>query len=304
MDDTTTFRPARRKGTIYQIIALSIFGAVGFLGLQQAAYAPIGLEWLLAILPVFVSIVVVPFLIYRLVSLQRARYVLSRDGVGLHWGLVGEVIPMHAIQWVHHAQDLPSRIVYPWLRWPGSVLGRRSQPGGETIEYLAGQTDDLVVIGTPQRIFAISPAHPQSFMSAFQRYLELGSLSPLEMRSMQPTTWWGRIWNDRLARYLLLAGLLLSLSLFVCVIIATPLYGQVHLGFRPTGTPGELAPAARLLLLPLLNAIQLIAVISLGLFYYRHVDRQYLAYLLWGSGVFCGFLFLMGIIFILRSGSG
>jgi hypothetical protein len=165
-------------------------------------------------------------------------------------------------------------------------------------------------------MYAISPDDPAAFRRVYQRYAEMGSLTPLAARSVYPTFLVNRVWNEPLARYLLLAGLALSLVLLGWVSLVAPGYDQISLGFNPDGGLRDPVPAVQLLLLPLVNAFFFLTDLILGLFFYRRGDQQnptvalpqgkiipagqVLAYLLWSSGTLTALLFLVALVYLLR----
>jgi hypothetical protein len=261
----------------------------------------IGPAFLLGLAPAILAVVIAPFLMVRAYALRGAVYILEREGIRLHWGLRLEDIPINEVQWIRPAQEVRPGLPLPLVRWPGAVLGIRHLTDGKEIEYLASSTHGMLVIATPQRLFAISPSDPTGFLYTYHRLEELGSLSPIESRSVYPTFLLGQVWAKKAARWLVLAGLALSVILLVWVSLAIPGRAEVHLGFRPDGSPGDLVPAARLLLLALLNSIIFLIDFLLGLFYFRRDEDHPLAYLLWSSGAVTSLLFLLGLFFTLLS---
>jgi hypothetical protein len=245
---------------------------------------------------------IVPLLTYRLYALRNSLYVLERDGIRIRWGLRAEEIPMTSVLWVHLRSELGTPLPLPRLRWPGAVLGVRHWPGAGNVEFLASNARNLVLVSTPERIFAISPADPEIFLHTFDRFTEMGSLTPLEARSVYPTFLLTRVWRARAARVLLLASLVLSLSLLVWVSLTIPSRLQIYLGFKPDGTFGDPVPAVHMLLLPVVNTIFVLIDSILGLFFFRREESQPYSYLLWGMGVLTPFLFLMAVFFILQAG--
>jgi hypothetical protein len=179
---------------------------------------------------------------------------------------------------------------------------------GRQVEFLAAQTRPLVLVATPGRIYAISPDDPKGFLQRYQHFSELGSLAPLPARSVFPSFLLARVWATRPARYLILGGLALSLILLIWVSLAVPERPAVSLGFTPESLPTEPVPSVRLLLLPVLNIFFYLANLLAGLYFFRAEGEPEasvklpLAYLLWGSGVLTPLLFLLGVLFILRSG--
>ena len=300
--ETYVFQPERRRGVLFQAGAILGLGLAGLAGLWQAAQASIGPEFLLYLLTAFVATVSLPPLVYRLYALQSAAYILERDGLRLRWGLRSEEIPMQEVLWVRPAADLAAALPLPWPRWPGSVVGTRRLAGQGDLEFMASRTGRLVVVATRQRAFVVSPASNQAFLAAFQRVTEMGSLAPFPARSQYPTFLFSRVWADRPARWLFLAGPALSLLLLAWVSLAAPGREQVFLGFRLDGSPGDAVPAVRLLLLPVINGVLVLADLLLGLFLYRREESQPLSFLLWGGGALSSLLFLAAVFFILASG--
>jgi hypothetical protein len=301
------FVPPRQGGRLFHIGLILILLAGGALGLYLASQAQIGPIFLLSLLPGLLAVILVPILAYNLYCLQTAYYILERDGLRLRWGLRMEEIPMNAIIWVHTQDELVVPLPFPLLRLPGAVVGNRQisgaarQAGAKSVEYMASKTRGLVLIGTPESIFAISPQHGEQFLYIFQRLTELGSLTPLEARSVHPTFLLARLWASRWARLLILTSLMLSLALLAWVALAIPSHLQVNLGFHPDGSPGDTVPAVQLLLLPVLNSLIVLVDIFIGIFFYRREETQDLSYLIWGSGAIIPLLFLIGAFFILGS---
>ncbi|HEX7976403.1 MAG TPA: PH domain-containing protein, partial [Anaerolineales bacterium] len=254
------------------------------------------------------AVAAVPVLVYRAYSLWKASYTLESDGLHLQWGLRVLDIPMDEVLWARPADTLEKPLSFPWQRWPGAILGDRSQARLGEVEFLASSARKLVLIATPQRAFAISPDDPQAFLNAYHRVVELGSLAPFPARSLHASFLLARVWDHRPARYLLLSGASLSLVLLAWVILAIPSRTRLALGFNSSGAPRDWVAPVRLLLLPVLNTAILILDFLLGLFFFRRGQIkgdgpdtvQALAYLMWGSGVLTALLFLLAVFFIMR----
>ncbi len=299
MTDSLLFKPPRRLGIILQAVIILVLFLMGIFCLRQAAQAPIGIEFLLYLVPILLAIVFLPLVGYRAYALWRASYLLERDGIYLRWGLREVVIPMDAVTWVRLTEELDFPIPSPWFRWPGAVLGIRRFPDGTRVEYLAAQTKQLILIAASEQVFAISPSNPEEFILAYQRFAELGSLTPLAAYSIYPANLLRQVWAAPAARYLLLAGAIISLSTLVFVSLMVPSNATISLGFNPEGQPTDPGPSVFLLLLPLLNGFYFLASSLFGLYLFRSEERRGLAYLLWGSASFTGLLFILAVVFIL-----
>jgi hypothetical protein len=258
--------------------------------------------FMLYLLPALASVIIVPILAYRVYALQSAVYILQREGIRVRWGLRSEDIPMDDVLWVHPAAELSAPLPLPMLRWPGAVLGKRHLAGGGEVEFLAGNFRDMLYIATPGGGLVISPAAPDRFLETFQRFTEMGSLTPLPARSVYPAFLLARVWSAKLARGLLLTCVLLGLALLVWVSLSIQGRSQLHLGFRPDGSPGDLVPAVRLMLLPILNSFFFLVALFLGMLFFRRDDSRPLAYILWLGSALTNLLFLLAVFFILQNG--
>ncbi len=279
-------------------------------GLWRASEASEWSYFLLYVLPTLFSIVLLPLLAYRLYALRSARYVIDRDGFRLVWGIRAEDIPMQAVVLVQFASELGGRLPLPWLRWPGAVLGIRRLRDGRRVEFLAARSHPLVVIVLADKLFAISPDDPHTFLGACRGYMEMGSLTPIPSRTVYPGFLLARLWQTPAARYLVLAGLLLNL-----IALGRAALASITLGFGPGREP---VPAVQLLLLPVLGSFFFLVDFVLGLFLFRRSDVQTtnnpwfgtlwmipgrtMAYLVWLGGVLVSSLLLTAIILILKAG--
>jgi hypothetical protein len=279
---------------------LLILTLLGIMGLWRANLAESGPGFLVFISVSILSIVLIPGLIYRMYSLQRARYILARDGISLYWGLRREEIPINQVNWVGSAEQNKMTLSIPFFRLPGAVLGIQAQADGKPIEFLAARHTKLVLIVTPQKIFAISPAQESEFLQAYRRLAEFGSLSPISSISDYPTFLLARSWADRPARILIISSALLTIGLILWVSLSIPNHATTALRLNADGTPVELVPGIRLLLLPVLNTVFFITDLLLGLFFYRRQDTKTLAYLMWVSSVLTSLLFSGAVFFILQ----
>ena len=289
-------------GAIFHAGAITALVILAVLGLYRAAYSNVGANFLFYLLPVILAIPAVPFFLYRWHALRNSIYTLERDSIHLQWGLRTEVIPTNNILWVRPASDLLETLHLPWFRWPGSVIGERRFSKEFVVEFLASRSRDLILIGTYDRVFAVSPEDPASFLRAYQRLTELGSLIPPQPQSVRAAFLLARIWQTRPAGLLILSGFILSLGLLIWVSLIVPTRPAISLGFTAAGDPREPIDGVRLMLLPTLNAIFFVINFFAGVFLFRRDEQRPLAYVLWGSTVFVAGLFLAAVYFIQKIG--
>jgi Bacterial PH domain len=294
------FRPPRRTGSILHGAAALFLATVGVFGIWKASLSVSGATFLYYLLGAILAIAFLPGLVYRLYALQQARYILARDGISLYWGLRHEEIPINSVTWVGSADQNRMVLSKPFFRLPGAVLGVQTQSDGKSVEFLAARDTHLVMIFTPDRMFAISPANDIEFLNTYRKLAEFGSLTPIQSLSDYPTFLLARSWADRPARVLLIASSVLALGLIVWVSLSIPNHPLTALRLTAQGSPLELVPGIRLLLLPVLNTFFYIADLLLGLFFYRKADTQSLGYLMWASSALTSLLFSGAVYFILR----
>jgi hypothetical protein len=146
MNQGMNFDPSRRSGYLFHLIGIIILLVTGVFGLLKAASANIGPMFLLALLPVFLALTLVPVLIYHFLALRSASYTVMRDGIILDWGLRSEEIPMPSVLWVRPARELRKGLPLPWVYWPGAVRGVRRFGGSGQIEFMASTTRNLILI--------------------------------------------------------------------------------------------------------------------------------------------------------------
>jgi hypothetical protein len=321
MNESYEFNPSRRVGIVFNSVVLAILLTVVGGGFLLATRAVVSLFFLIFLIPALVALSLMPVFLFRAYSLYRAQYILKRDGLSLRWGLRGEDIPMNEVMWVYPAHAWEYPLPRPRIYWPGSILGTRSLPNGGIVEYMAGDTQNLVLIATTGRMFAISPRNLDDFMRTYLSLAELGSLTPLRARSTYAASLLTRVWEARAARILLVSGIVLSVLLVVFVGVALPFRDTVSLGFRPDGTPRDLVPSVQLILLPVLNISIYVADVLAGMFFFRQGEKKLpfepaqgfdfresggsianigteMAYLLWISSVVTGLLFLVALYFM------
>jgi hypothetical protein len=289
------FSPANLIGLIFQLGVIVILALTGGYFFFMATREASGLNFLLYMLVALLAFSPLPILFYRFYGLLTATYILRRDGLLIRWGLRREDIPLNQIEWVRPANELGFRLPLPWLRWPGAILGNRRGNELGLVEFMAGDTAHLILIATSQKVFAISPKDMKGFMAFFQQLNELGSLTPLEAQSVYPRVLIGRVWEDRLARILILGSLGVGLSLLAAVAISIPNLTNI------TWTdPGGTAPAERLLLLPILGGLIWFFDLLSGIFLYRKGgDLRLAAYLIWGSSALTCLLLLAGSLMLI-----
>jgi hypothetical protein len=237
--------------------------------------------------PLF-SLPLAAFVGYGMYGLVTAHYRLDRDGFYLVWGLATEQIPLAEITGIERAGDLIGRMAR--MAWPGFLIGTRKIEDVGNVEFFAtGDGERMLLLTAGERKLAISPADSVAFLEAFGEMTQMGSLKRIGRRSSRPDFLHARLWADQLARWLIVAGLVLPLALLCYLALRAPsLPVEVPFGFDPTGIPDPLAPPGRLLLLPLIGGMCWFADLMLGAWLYGNRQDRTLSYAIWGSAILVG----------------
>jgi hypothetical protein len=288
------FPPSRRNGYIFHGVLLFVLGGGGGLAFFASTRQQIGSDLVFYMILSVLMLLPVPWIGYRIYALAQASYILERDGLRIRWGLRGEDIPLPQIEWIRPASELGFALRFPWKSAPGAFLGATRVEGLGLVDFIASDLRNMLLVATPSKVYAISPADPKAFMRAFRRVIELGSLSPLPVYSIQASAFLEQVWNDRLARGLLLTGLGLTVLLFIAVALRIPSLPQVSLGFDAERRPLPPGPSESLLLLVILGAGSFVVDFLAGLFFYRLDESRPVAYLLWIASVVAPLLLLAG----------
>lgn len=298
--NTGSFPPSRRRGLLVYGVIIASLAALAIWAFLNLSRAPVGPTVIVYLLVILVTLPPLPFFGYRAFALFRADYALDRDSLAFYWGLRVEDIPLTDIEWIRPASDLASPLRPPTFGLVGGYLGVTRHPDLGAVEFIASTRENLLLVATAKRTYAISPENAADFLATFRRATELGSLLATDAVSQYPSFLLARAWENPTARFLWLSGLLLNLGLIVWVLFLIPSVPQVTLGFSPSGAPLEAVPSIRLILLPLLSATLFAAGLLAGLFFYRDENRP-LAVIVWASSALTSLLFLLAILFIVTT---
>ncbi|MDH5508186.1 MAG: PH domain-containing protein, partial [Anaerolineae bacterium] len=222
MNESITFTPPQRNGIIFHISVMVALLAASLLFFNLATQTDLGPAFLAYLLAALFLAVPLPLLGYRLFSLCSAEYIVDRDGLHLRWGQRGEDIPIGDILWVRSGEELAQPLEQPTLRWPGSIVGRLAHEEAGTLEFMAAQIDEIVLIGVDQKVYVISPQDCAGFIQAYESLRELGSLAPFAAHSTYPNFVVSEVWESTPARSMLVVGFVLGLALWIWVGVTVP----------------------------------------------------------------------------------
>jgi len=295
------FPPPKRFGLIVHGVIILVLGGISTFGILNVTRVDVGLSFVAYLLMALLAFAPLPFFAYRAYALLRSDYYIDRDSLAILWGLRIEDIPLTDIEWVRPASDLERALSFPAFRLPGAVLGSRRHPDFGRVECIASSTQNIILIATPKRVFAISPKDAAGLVRTFARATEMGSLMRAEAISQYPSFIVTQAWEIPAARFMWLSGLFLNLGLIIWVGVLIPTLAQVPFGFNVFREPANIVPSVRLILLPLISMAIYIIGVTAGLYFYRWEMQRPLAFMVWGSTALSALLFLVAVLFIVTT---
>jgi hypothetical protein len=261
------------------------------------------------LLGVWVTIVVLgtPLLlmvVYRLFGLITARYVLDRDGFYLRWGFSVEQVPIASMDKMIRGDEMPVNINPPFVFcWPGCIVGQKKVEGFGLVEFFATRPiHQQLFIPLKGKSLMISPSDIETFHQSFLEAAQLGSLEEIPSVSVRPDFFSARLWADRVARILILSGLILNLCLLGYLGFRIDhLPESVPFGFDSAGLPDTFVRPSQLLLLPLVGSFYWLVDLVVGVWLYRLERDRQVAYVVWFTGTLLGGLLWGAVLHLLSA---
>lgn len=285
MEDETVFNyaPSRGKGILFlaPICALMIAGEI-FL-LRYFDVTNVGLQFFLLFFALILIAVPLVFLLYRLFSLIFSYYRIKRDGLHIRWGLRKEVIPLNAIEWIRHPQEMTEDVPWSVLPMPGAYLGTVTVDERLTFEFLASDMKKMLFLGTSRYIYVISPGDPEGFLTGFERILQMGALENVPWTTTRPGNWILEAWRNKPGRRFTLLSLSMLIVLYIWAGTHFQAGATVSLSFSPEGKPLEQLSSVNMLVVPLAATIIWISGTVLGLLLFQRKENRRTAELLWAA---------------------
>jgi len=269
-------------GRWYGPAAMLALIGIDILLLRAFVTRPIdGLSFVLALL-VLGSLLVLLYLGYRILSTFMLEYWVDRDAVTLIWGPTRQIVPMGYIERIvaspdTQVLDAPA----PW-HWPCPHRRRMvTRLFGMVNAYSTRPLDEQIILVTNGESYSVSPADPRGFLQAVQERFGLGVNRVREPELQRPPVWTWPLWRDKVALFLIGAGLLGVLVMFGALCFRYPgLSSDLPLHFDVAGLPDLIAPKSELFRLPGIGLAVWLFNTGVGVWLYRHVQRGS-AYLLW-----------------------
>jgi hypothetical protein len=178
-------------------------------------------------LELFLSLALVGMSVYLAWCAFTISYRLGADKLTLRCGGVRQVIPLAAVTEVYAPGEMihNKAITVQWRGLadiiPGYLVGvGRSPQLGRVVSVATRPASGQVFVVTPGAAYGLSPVRASEFIQELDRRValqqELFDAEPklLHTELRGPSSWAAKLWADRPARILLLAGLVVSAILF------------------------------------------------------------------------------------------
>lgn len=291
--------PIKKRGIIIHSVFI-IFGiSMIYYFIFQLINNSIGPKFVVLLLLLVIVILLLLFLTYRLISLIQAEYLVSREGIFLKWGYREQLISMNDVLWIRLSEDVSTPIQFPIISWMGVSQGFSVHEELGKLEFMFSDLENIVLVGTKEIVYVISPENRNMFLLQFQRALEFGTLVNAKSIAIFPNFLLIEIWKLPAARYFLLPAIIFSISLLILTGFAIPNVSQVSLGYSTAGFPLNSVPSVQLVILPIINIILLIFTIWISTYIYQRWEKHPVISLIFASSSITSFIFLMATIIIL-----
>ena len=227
---------------------------------------------------------------YWAYACRSLRYVLTREHLGIRFGLVWHLVPWAAVREVAGVERRPK---VSGLAWWGLRAGRGQEEDGAPVLAFATRwrPDALVRVQAASATYLLSPNDPVRFLALARRLAHAARGRPEALeRSERLGPAALPLFGDPASALLLALGLALGLGLLAYICAIYPgLSEQVNLVLPPLGQDQAMVPKKELLKLPA-TALALLGVnVLVGLL--LHLRERAAAHLLLSGGVLMQVLF-------------
>ena len=173
----------------------------------------------------------------------------------------------------------------------GSYYGEKKINGlGQTL-FVATSPEQMVLIKRGNKYLVISPENARIFCERFDQINQLGSLKQFEPESENLTMLWQRVWADRWAKLMLIAGII-SLALLLIAAMTIGLSRE-----QIVWVSMERVPASRALLLALIGTLFGLINTFVGLLLYLQDSvAANVRNLIWGWTILVNAIFTVALI--------
>ncbi|MHB8807102.1 MAG: PH domain-containing protein [Anaerolineaceae bacterium] len=290
MNGEQVFRLPTKKAVLNILILCLLLGGLSTgsiliaVSMQNAGYRILGYIFsILFSLPIF-------FFLFQLFQIARSKYKIDRDGLTVFWGLQKMVIPIQEIEWIRPYDQMGYTIPLPSLEKIGILSGRIFFGDLGDIFFFATSQQNAFLIGTSQEVLFLSPADAEAFQKGIQEAVYLGSITPLERKSIQIESPVNTVRSNP-ALYLPIGiGIFLTLVLFVLFGFVINIKDSIRVGLV------LFEPASGVIILPIITAIFNIINAIFAPRILKNEQLKLYAYLLAYAGPVVSFFLILSIV--------
>ena len=167
------------------------------------------------------------YVLYQNNNARQIRYVLSGEQLKVHWGVNSLKISLRAIEWAHQLTEFEDEMPLPRWHLPGVYLQNFLVRGMGKTRFVATDVDCMILIKAAERFIVVSPQEPTTFLA---QLTERKSLSDLTSEAIEEEHFFSlakKVWQDKWAKGLIIAGLTLLVLLWAEVGIIVAIRPQV-----------------------------------------------------------------------------
>jgi len=290
MNGEQVFRLPIKKAVVNILIFCLLLGGLSVgsiliaVSMQNAGYRILGyILGILFSLPVF-------FFLFQLFQITRSKYKINRDGLTIFWGLQKMVIPIHEIEWIRPYEQMGYTIPLPTLEKIGILSGHIFFGDLGDILFFATSQQNAFLISTSQEVLFLSPVDADAFQKGIQEAVYLGSITPLERKSIQIESPVGKV-RSNLALYIPIGiGIILTLLLFILFGFVINTKDSIRVGLV------LFEPASGVIILPIITAIFNATNTIFAPRIFKNEQLKLYAYLLAYAGPLVSFLLILSIV--------
>ncbi len=293
----TIERPSRAAGTAIGTALFTVALVLAVALLARAISWPASWPGFLAYLGAGVLAVLAAAFGFWAWACSSMRYVLDHEGLSVRWGPITHFLPMSSITAVTPGKaEVKPRI--SGIGWWGYHIGSGEVEGVGPVVFFSThrKPQELVYVRTATVAYGLSPQNPERFAEEIERFQSAAdSAGPAEATIQRERIAAHPIWSDRVAQYLALAAIAVSVALWGYVLAVYPdLNNEITIEFPPIGDITTLRARSEILTIPATASAILIVNLLAGLIF--EWKERAATYLVLSGTLFFQLLFFVGAV--------
>lgn len=288
------YQPPRALGLMTGVVLAAWAFGIAIVLLIFAWDRPFDLVTALTYIGAAISVGIAFLFSYWCYALATMWYALDRNGLVIHWGVLSQVVPLHAIErLVPGSSGGVPRV--GGVSWMGYHVGRGSIDRiGDVLFYSTHQSPEQVLyVMTSEQNYAISVPDPAAFAREIQVRQDLGTTAQVTHHVERAAATLQGFWTDRTG--IALASLAAAIGALVWLVVAwryNSLPETFELYFPPSRSSPlvELVGREAILELPRTASMLLLGNLLLGVLLYAWDRTAAYALFFAGAALQLGFI--------------